>query len=76
MGYNTSLMTRLFKCPLYSPVDDTAAGKKVFNTKYITQLVRNYRSHKAILHVANELFYGGALKASASDGNLKSLLKF
>lgn len=65
LGFNISFMERLYMLPLYSK--NTKTGK--YNSKYITQLVKNYRSHKTILHVANALFYDGALIPKASRGN-------
>lgn len=71
LGYGTSLLEQLFTFPLYKR--DTISGN--FNAKYITQLVKNYRSHPAILHVSNQLFYEGALKAETlpqiADFNVK-----
>lgn len=51
-------------CELYK--EDRRTGK--YNQKYIVQLVKNYRSHKDILCVPNELFYKGNLVATASAG--------
>lgn len=51
--------------PLYMKNETT----KEFNTNYVTQLVRNYRSHEAILHVSNELYYDNKLKVCAPEGN-------
>ncbi|XP_077429525.1 putative helicase mov-10-B.1 [Vanacampus margaritifer] len=36
-----------------------------FNDLFVTKLLRNYRSHPAILKVPNELFYDGELQACA-----------
>lgn len=62
LGYNISWLQHLFNFPLYKR--DATTGK--FNSKYITQLVKNYRNHPAILHIPNQLFYDGALEAEAS----------
>lgn len=59
LGYGTSFLEQLFEFVLYKR--DAITGK--FNSKYITQLVKNYRSHPVILQVPNQLFYEGALKA-------------
>lgn len=50
-------MERLMTLKLY--------GKKnnAYNPNYITKLVKNYRSHNAILKVPNELFYNNELLA-------------
>lgn len=66
MGFKTSLFERLFNLPLYKR--DACTGQ--FNQQYITQLIRNYRSHRAILKIPNELFYENTLQAMASPGNL------
>lgn len=50
-GLGTSYLERLFDNKLYGSGDEN----------YITKLVRNYRSHPAILHLPSELFYGGEL---------------
>lgn len=65
MGFKTSLFERLFNLPLYQR--DALTGE--YNQQYITQLVQNYRSHKAILKIPNELFYENTLEAMASPGN-------
>lgn len=62
LGYKVSLMERLFNRPLYQK------HSNAYNPKYITQLVQNYRSHLAILHSPNELFYDGTLCAEAPEG--------
>lgn len=61
IGYKTSWMEHLFNRPLYRP--NMRTGK--YNPKYITQLVKNYRSHSAILHIPNTLFYENKLQAAA-----------
>lgn len=63
-GFNISWMEHLLELKLYKRNSKT--GK--FNEIYITQLVRNYRSHEAILKIPNELFYEGQLKAKSSPG--------
>lgn len=40
---------------------------KSFNSKYVTQLLDNFRSHPAILHFSNEMFYDSKLRAKAAD---------
>lgn len=64
MGFATSLMERLFAKPLYQR--DPITGQ--YNEKFITQLTRNYRSHAAILHIPNALFYDHKLLAMAPIG--------
>lgn len=62
LGFSVSWLEQLFKCPLYQ----RDAGLGTFNSDYVTQLVKNYRSHPSILHVPNQLFYDGFLDAKAS----------
>ncbi|XP_042348310.1 putative helicase mov-10-B.2 [Plectropomus leopardus] len=39
----------------------------VFDNRFVTKLLRNYRSHPAILKVPNELFYEGELQCCANE---------
>ncbi|XP_054905535.1 putative helicase mov-10-B.1 [Poeciliopsis prolifica] len=39
----------------------------VYNNSFVTKLLRNYRSHPAILKIPNELFYEGELQACAEE---------
>lgn len=61
LGFSKSLLEHLFNFALYKR--DTISGR--FNSKYITQLVKNYRSHPAILEIPNALFYDGSLEAKS-----------
>lgn len=51
--------------PLYMKNQKT----KKFNENYVTQLIRNYRSHAAILQVSNELYYDRNLNVCAPEGS-------
>lgn len=53
-----SMLERLMDLPLYKRGED-----EKYNTSYITKLIRNYRSHKCILHVSNKEFYKDELVA-------------
>lgn len=66
LGFRTSFLEHLCERKRYQRDKNT----KQFNDTYITQLVRNYRSHPSILKLPNELFYNNTLKAMASDGKL------
>lgn len=65
MGFKISWMEHLLNTRLYKRDKTT----KKYNARYITHLVRNYRSHPAILKMPNELFYESQLEARASSGN-------
>lgn len=65
LGFKTSFMEHLFEKPLYSRHPYTHK----YNHKYITQLVKNYRSHPAILSIPNKLFYDNKLEAKAPSGS-------
>ncbi|KAL7884849.1 hypothetical protein AOLI_G00076190 [Acnodon oligacanthus] len=61
-GLGLSLLARLMtKNPLYRK------GETGFNTRYVTKLLRNYRSHKSILKIPNEMFYDGELQPFADE---------
>ncbi|XP_017548982.1 putative helicase mov-10-B.2 [Pygocentrus nattereri] len=61
-GLGLSLLARLMtKNPLYQK------GETGFNTRYVTKLLRNYRSHKSILKIPNEMFYDGELQPFADE---------
>ncbi|KAL7828691.1 hypothetical protein SRHO_G00323250 [Serrasalmus rhombeus] len=61
-GLGLSFLERLMtKNPLYQK------GDNGFNTRYVTKLLRNYRSHRAILKIPNEMFYDGELQPYADE---------
>ncbi|XP_029361308.1 putative helicase mov-10-B.2 [Echeneis naucrates] len=47
-----------------------------FNHRFVTKLLRNYRSHPAILKVPNELFYEGELQPYAQKEKCSSYCKW
>lgn len=65
LGLGKSLLERLMNLDMYKP--DPVTGK--YNTKVLTHLIQNFRSHPEILHVSNTLFYDGKLVASAVSRN-------
>ncbi|XP_072305989.1 putative helicase mov-10-B.1 [Eucyclogobius newberryi] len=70
-GMGLSLLERLMTdFPLYQKTNDT------FDNHFVTKLLRNYRSHPAILKVPNELFYDGELKAFANEKQRNSCCSF
>ncbi|XP_041837310.1 putative helicase mov-10-B.1 isoform X2 [Melanotaenia boesemani] len=56
-GLELSLLERLMKHELYQD----------FDKRFVTKLLRNYRSHGAILKIPNELFYKGELQVFADE---------
>ncbi|XP_051280100.1 putative helicase mov-10-B.1 isoform X1 [Dicentrarchus labrax] len=47
-----------------------------FNNRFVTKLLRNYRSHPAILKIPNELFYKGELQPFARKEKCNSFCKW
>ncbi|XP_037640935.1 putative helicase mov-10-B.1 [Sebastes umbrosus] len=63
-GLGLSLLERLMKeNTLYQKSTDSGH----FDTRFVTKLLRNYRSHAAILKVPNELFYENELQVFADQ---------
>uniref|UniRef100_A0A8C6P2U8 RNA helicase n=1 Tax=Nothobranchius furzeri TaxID=105023 RepID=A0A8C6P2U8_NOTFU len=61
-GMGVSLLERLMTTSsLYQK------NEGVYNNCFVTKLLRNYRSHPAILKIPNELFYDGELQACADE---------
>lgn len=72
LGLRTSFLEHLCERQIYK----RDAKTKQFNGIYITQLVRNYRSHPSILKLPNELFYENSLMPVASEGEILSSIAF
>ncbi|XP_065183800.1 putative helicase mov-10-B.1 [Sycon ciliatum] len=63
-GLTTSLLERLMKeCDLYQR--HIVDGKAMLEPRAVTKLLRNYRSHPAIIEVPNECFYDNELQVFA-----------
>ncbi|KAL6112550.1 mov10 [Pungitius sinensis] len=63
-GLELSLLERLMKRnPLYQK--STESGH--FDTRFVSKLLRNYRSHASILKIPNELFYENELQVFADQ---------
>lgn len=62
-GFSESYLEYLTQLKLYQPTPE-------YDPRFITFLVKNYRSHASILFVPNRLFYGNRLEACASPGNV------
>ena len=68
-GLSTSLLERLLALPKGMYAKSTTGQHPTFkgyNPRYITMLVRNYRSHKLLLQVPNALFYDDSLESCAN----------
>ncbi|KAK7145167.1 hypothetical protein R3I94_011307 [Phoxinus phoxinus] len=64
-GLGQSLLERLMKQnTLYQKNQDGHSG---YDSRFVTKLLRNYRSHPAILKVPNELFYENELQVFANQ---------
>lgn len=65
-GLDKSYLERLSTLTTYLPA--SANGRSlVYNNSLVTKLVRNYRSHPAILDLPSRLFYDGELIACANE---------
>ncbi len=66
MGLGKSPMERLMDCPLYKK-----KKKQGFNPMVVTKLLDNYRSHKDLLTIPNQLFYGNELRNCVIPSTVK-----
>eukprot|EP00172_Hildenbrandia_rubra_P001779 Plantae.Rhodophyta-Hildenbrandia_rubra.ctg23729.p1 GENE.Plantae.Rhodophyta-Hildenbrandia_rubra.ctg23729~~Plantae.Rhodophyta-Hildenbrandia_rubra.ctg23729.p1 ORF type:complete len:743 (+),score=108.94 Plantae.Rhodophyta-Hildenbrandia_rubra.ctg23729:225-2231(+) len=74
-GLGVSLMERLMKnFDRYKP--KLIGGVPSWNDRYITKLVKNYRSHPALLTVPSQLFYSNELVEAADPLITRSLTKY
>uniref|UniRef100_A0A8C5SSZ1 RNA helicase Mov10l1 n=1 Tax=Laticauda laticaudata TaxID=8630 RepID=A0A8C5SSZ1_LATLA len=73
-GLNISLLERLMHRPLYLRDDDTFGPCGSYNPLLITKLVKNYRSHGALLTLPSKLFYHKELEVCADPLVVNSLL--
>ncbi|KAL0819793.1 hypothetical protein ABMA28_007831 [Loxostege sticticalis] len=68
LGLGLSLMERLMQtCPLYS-----AGENDKLDPNYTVMLRNNFRSDADILHIPNQLFYKGQLRAHAAEDKLSN----
>ncbi|XP_033181193.1 putative helicase mov-10-B.1 [Mastacembelus armatus] len=71
-GRGVSLLERLMRdIKLYKSHETYG-----FNSRFVTKLLRNYRSHPAILKIPNELFYKGELQSYAPKKKYNSYCKW
>nr|XP_055057100.1 RNA helicase Mov10l1 isoform X3 [Misgurnus anguillicaudatus] len=66
-GLGVSFLERLMRLPLYS------CSERGYNSKLVTKLVYNYRSHEALLELPSRLFYAGELCVRAQRTVVDSL---
>ena len=64
-GLEKSLLERLIQLPPYQRCDGVEQSESHYDTRFMTKLIHNYRSHEAILELPNELFYDGDLIVAA-----------
>ncbi|CAL4115825.1 unnamed protein product, partial [Meganyctiphanes norvegica] len=80
-GLQHSLLHRLCSAVIYQPntsdemkkMSENGSVTWMYEPRLVTQLVRNYRSHPALLTVPSQLFYNNSLKPQASQ---ESYLKY
>lgn len=63
LGYKTSLLENLFHMKCFKR---NSSGS--YHPNRVVQLKQNYRSHSAIIHTSNHLFYNGVLSSAAPSG--------
>ncbi|XP_032077747.1 RNA helicase Mov10l1 [Thamnophis elegans] len=73
-GLNISLLERLMHRPLYLRDEDAFGPCGSYNPLLITKLVKNYRSHGALLTLPSKLFYHKELEVCADPSVVNSLL--
>ncbi|XP_023327482.1 putative helicase MOV-10 isoform X3 [Eurytemora carolleeae] len=70
-GLDVSLLERMMENPVYMPGADLQ-----YNSRFITKLVKNFRSHPAILDLPSRLFYSNELVPAADPVLVNSLVEF
>ncbi|XP_065514508.1 RNA helicase Mov10l1 [Caloenas nicobarica] len=73
-GLNISLLERLTSRELYLRDEDAFSACGAYNPLLITKLVKNYRSHSALLALPSKLFYHKELEVCADVSVVTSLL--
>ncbi|XP_032370048.1 putative helicase mov-10-B.1 [Etheostoma spectabile] len=63
-GLGLSLLERLMR---HNPLYQKSKESGHFDTRFVTKLLRNYRSHASILKIPNELFYENELQVFADQ---------
>ncbi|KAM9634009.1 RNA helicase Mov10l1-like [Morphnus guianensis] len=73
-GLNMSLLERLTSREIYLRDEDAFSACGAYNPLLITKLVKNYRSHSALLALPSKLFYHKELEVCADASVVTSLL--
>ncbi|NWH24137.1 M10L1 helicase, partial [Grus americana] len=73
-GLNMSLLERLTSREIYLRDEDAFSACGAYNPLLITKLVKNYRSHSALLALPSKLFYHKELEVCADTSVVTSLL--
>ncbi len=53
--------------PLYGRKESPDDGEETYDSRVLTKLIRNYRSHPSILKLPNEMFYDNELEVHANE---------
>ncbi|KAM8820130.1 RNA helicase Mov10l1 [Eudromia elegans] len=75
-GLNVSLLERLMSRSMYLRDEDAFSAYGSYNPLLITKLVKNYRSHSALLSLPSKLFYHKELEVCADTSVVTSLLNW
>ncbi|XP_006888176.1 PREDICTED: putative helicase Mov10l1 [Elephantulus edwardii] len=73
-GLNVSMLERLMSRPAYLRDEDAFGACGAYNPLLVTKLVKNYRSHSALLALPSRLFYHKELEVCADPTVVTSLL--
>ena len=75
-GLGQSFLERLSRTELYKRDESRFKDHGNYDPVLCTKLIRNYRSHEAILRVPSELFYDNELKTEASEDIKSSMIGY
>ncbi|XP_057598035.1 RNA helicase Mov10l1 isoform X2 [Hippopotamus amphibius kiboko] len=73
-GLHVSMLERLMSRPAYLRDEDAFGAWGAYNPLLVTKLVKNYRSHSALLALPSRLFYHQELEVCADPRVVTSLL--
>ncbi|KAG8517982.1 RNA helicase Mov10l1, partial [Galemys pyrenaicus] len=73
-GLHVSMLERLMSRPVYLRDEDAFGACGAYNPLLVTKLVKNYRSHSALLALPSRLFYHRELEVCADPGVVAALL--